>query len=132
MLQLRMLKNITGLSWSAVCKDCSFYRSNITWSPDPPGVVGYRCLQHHYVFNGLSPWQRLLNNTYFHYQCKVFTSFYKTEYPDRICKLDHSYLNETHHTNSCWRELMISSNTISIVGAIGMVFNFVVFLTILS
>ncbi|KAK3740032.1 hypothetical protein QZH41_007254 [Actinostola sp. cb2023] len=42
MLQLRMLNNITGLSWSAVCKDCSFYRSNITWSPDPPGVVGYR------------------------------------------------------------------------------------------
>jgi len=132
MLQLRMLKNITGLSWSAVCKDCSFYRTNVTWSPEPPFEKTYLCLRIHIVVNEFSQGAQRLNKTYFHYRCKSNAEYDRD--PDFHCKSssEQSYYRQVYTTNLCWPTLLIAITCISVVAVLTALLNLVVFVTILS
>jgi len=131
MLQLRMLNNITGLSWSAVCKDCYFYRTNVTWSPEPI-ARHYFCLHYHYRVNESSPNVQRLNNTYFQYRCNRNTEYDRD--PDFHCKRwsEQRYYRLAYVTNSCWREIVISITSISVLTVPTALLNLVVFVTILS
>ena len=135
MLQLRMLQNVTGLSWSAVCRNCSFYRANDTWSPESL-VRKHFCGRSYYRVNKLSPIARLLNNTYFRFHCNMNINNLKSHSnSDYQCKIrkQHKYYVHSYTTGVCWTKTLLSLVTcISVLAGVALVLNLVVFVTILS
>lgn len=121
LFQLRMLQRIIGLSWSAECKNCLFYRTNTTFSTEPMFSESQKCYVFVYRITNVSPIAHVLSNISFQIRCK---NTYK-------CIFSKQFTTLIKTTNNCWKETLIGINFQSVLGVLGVFLNLVVFVNIL-
>ncbi|XP_031560149.1 lutropin-choriogonadotropic hormone receptor-like [Actinia tenebrosa] len=123
LLQLRMLERIIGLTWSAECQNCLFYRSNRTNSnlKETISWKSEKCYKYKYRTTDLSPIGKLLSNTSFQFECASISTchLYRTT----------TELNET--VNKCWKETLAGITVQSLFGYVGVLVNLLVIFNIL-
>ena len=127
-LRLRMLKEIIG--WGSGWREkmfcnCSLYRKNVTWSPEPTILRNHRCFVSKITVNNHSFAVNMLNNTDFASYCS------KNLYIDATCKAGFGYFSYSVD-NPCWGAQLLALNCQSFLGGLAVLLNLVVFVTIIT